>query len=133
MSKTLLDASALLALIHREPGHEAVADAIPNAAMSSVNVAEVTGKLGERGVPEHRAREIPLAFGMEIIPLDTETALQAGQLRPITKSVGLSLGDRCCLATAQTHRLPVLTADAAWAHVTAMLNLTIQHIRKGGA
>ncbi len=38
----------------------------------------------------------------------------AANLRKVTKSLGLSLGDRACLALAITKKLTVLTADKAW-------------------
>jgi ribonuclease VapC len=49
----VLDASALLALIHHEPGWQVVArEAINNdATISSVNYAEVLQKSARRGVP----------------------------------------------------------------------------------
>ena len=100
MSKVVLDASAMLALIHREPGQESVADAVVESAISAVNLSEVVGKLAERGVPLERAKAIALSFGVEVVPLDVDIAAKAGQLRPSTRSAGLSLGDRCCLATA---------------------------------
>jgi PIN domain nuclease of toxin-antitoxin system len=42
-------------------------------------------------------------------------ARQTGALRPATKALGLSLGDRACLALARRERLPILTADRSWA------------------
>ena len=129
MSKVVLDASALLALIHREPGQEAVADAVAEAAISAVNLAEVVGKLAERGVPLDRAKQIPLAFGLDIIPLDGDLAARAGQLRPATRAAGLSLGDRCCLATAAALGLPVLTTEAAWDMVAEAVGVEVRNIR----
>ena len=129
MTKSLFDASALLALIHKEPGYIIAAEAIGHAAMSAANVGEVVGKLAERGVPPDRAQDIPFAFGIDVIPVDAVIAARAGTLRPITKRSGLSLGDRCCLATAETYRLPVLTTDAAWTSLATPLNLDIRNIR----
>ncbi|MBA3425206.1 MAG: PIN domain-containing protein, partial [Rubrobacter sp.] len=47
MSEVVLDASALLALLNREPGHEEVARIVPDAAISAVNLSEVAAKLAE--------------------------------------------------------------------------------------
>jgi len=41
--------------------------------------------------------------------------LKATELRPLTKHLGLSLGDRCCLALAILENLPAVTADKNWA------------------
>jgi PIN domain nuclease of toxin-antitoxin system len=132
LSRLVLDASALLALIHREAGHEIVADAMAEAVISAVNLAEVVGKLAERGVPPDRAKAIPLSFGIEVVPLDADIAAKAGQLRPATRSAGLSLGDRCCLATAMILGLPVLTAEAAWEPLAGPLGIDIRNIRPRG-
>lgn len=129
MSKVVLDASALLALIHGEPGQETVADAIGEAVISAVNLSEVVAKLTERGVPFDRARTIPLAFGIDVIPLDTDIAVRAGQIRPASRSAGLSLGDRCCLATALALGLPVLTTDTVWEPLADTLGVEVHNIR----
>lgn len=50
-------------------------------------------------------------------PLDSETAWISACLIATTKTQGLSLGDRCCLALGMRMRLPVLTADRAWGNV----------------
>lgn len=132
VSKVVLDASALLALIHRETGQEVVADAVVESVISAVNLAEVIGKLAERGVPQDRAKAIALSFGVEVVPLDVDIAAKAGQLRPSTRSAGLSLGDRCCLATAMALGLPALTAEAAWEPLAAALGVDVRNIRPRG-
>ncbi len=132
MSRVVLDASALLALIHREPGHDLVASAVAEAVISAVNLAEVVGKLAERGVPLDRAKAIALSFGLEVVSLDAELAAAAGQLRPATRSAGLSLGDRCCLATAVALGLPTLTAEAAWEQLADVLGVEVRNIRPRG-
>ena len=132
MSRVVLDASALLALIHREPGHDVVASAVAEAAISTVNLAEVVGKLAERGVPLDRAKAIALSFGLEVVSLNAELAAAAGQLRPATRSAGLSLGDRCCLATAMALGLPTLTAEAVWEPLADVLGIEVRNIRPRG-
>lgn len=127
-SGTLLDASALLALIFREPGHELVAKAYP-AAISTVNLSEVVAKLRDRGVSPQEAAELQDELGLDVIPLGLEAAIQAGLLRDSTRGIGLSLGDRCCLATARLGGFTVLTADAAWEGLAPSLGVTITNIR----
>lgn len=129
MSRVVLDASALLALIHREPGHDQVAQVVAGSAISAVNLAEVVGKLAERGVPLDRARAIALSFGLDVVSLDADLAAAAGQLRPATRAAGLSLGDRCCLATAQALGLPTLTTEAAWEPLADVLGVDVRNIR----
>jgi len=115
VTRSLLDASALLPLIQSEPGAETVLDAVAHgAAMSAVNAEEVAARLHHQG---WSARNVAFSFavlGVEILPFDLEAALTSGALRPVTASAGLGLGDRACLATAVAQGLPVLTSDRAW-------------------
>ena len=41
-------------------------------------------------------------------------AIASGKLRASTRTLGLSLGDRCCLALALEHGAEVVTADRPW-------------------
>jgi ribonuclease VapC len=114
MSKCVLDASALLALLGNEPGTEGVKEALGSAVMSAVNMAEVLTKLGDRGVTEAEQRIIRRSLGIEVRSFDESAAWRASSLRGITKSRGLSIGDRACLALALEESLPALTTDRAW-------------------
>jgi ribonuclease VapC len=115
MSEIVLDSSAVLALLLGEPGHEVVRAALPGSFLSTVNFAEIATKLCERGVPVSEVRNAILTLGIDIVDFTVEHALLTGELRNATKSAGLSIGDRACLALAQLHGLPALTADKAWA------------------
>ena len=114
MSKVVLDASAVLALLNGEPGHEAVAEAIPEAVLNAVNLSEVVAKLGEKGMPEEAIATAMAGLEIQIIPFDEASAYETARLRAPSKSLGLSLGDRACLALGRQLSLPVLTADKSW-------------------
>ncbi len=113
----VLDASGLLVLLNAEPGATTVAEVLPQAVMSAVNLSEVVSKLSENGMPENLVREVLEGLFLEIIPFDIEQSYQAGWLRPSTRAIGLSIGDRACIGLAQRLGLPVLTADHVWATV----------------
>ncbi len=128
MSSYILDASALLVLLKGEPGSERVIEAIRDkAVISAVNFSEVVGKLCDGGMPEEDIHESLDPLELDIVEFDTELAYQAGLLRPLTKNVGLSLGDRACLALAQHLNLPVLTTDRVWKDL--LPDVTVQLIR----
>ena len=110
----LLDASAVLAVINDEPGGELVTEALPGAAISAVNYAEVVSKLTDFGLTEDEAREAADSLGIPVIPFDSEAALISGLMRAVTRLKGLSLGDRACLAQGRISGEPVLTTDKAW-------------------
>lgn len=114
MSEVVLDASALLALLNMEPGHEEIARIITHAAISTVNLSEVAAKLSESSMPGEEIRNALEGLALEAHDFGRELAFQAGLLRPLTRSRGLSLGDRACLALGQQLNLPVLTTDRAW-------------------
>lgn len=114
MPEVVLDASALLALLNRETGAELVAAVLPGAAVSALNLSEVVAKLAEAGMPQEAIREALQGLSLDVVPFDLEQAYEAGLLRPSTKGMGLSLGDRGCLSLALRLGLPVLTADRSW-------------------
>jgi len=114
----VLDASALLAYLHREPGYEIVREAIQKGAViSTVNLAEALGKLKAKGLDPARIGSKLKALGLQDVPFDEADALLVAELDPLTRPKGLSLGDRACLALAKRLGLPALTADRAWAEL----------------
>lgn len=127
MSSWVLDASALLALLNGELGSERVAEVLPDAAIASVNFSEVVAKLADEGRDEAEIRAFLDLLGLEIVEFDTELAYRTGFLRPLTRSMGLSLGDRACLALANALKVPALTCDRAWTNLN--LEVIVELIR----
>jgi PIN domain nuclease of toxin-antitoxin system len=117
MARVVLDTSALLAFVTGERGGEAVADAIGDAVISTVNLAEAVTKLVDRGAPLDRARQVLAIADYEIVDFDRRQAEETGALIGKTRHRGLSLGDRACLALAQREGVPALTADRRWVEV----------------
>ena len=113
-NKILLDASAILALIQGEPGYLILEDVIAHSICSSVNISEVVSVLTRTGVPQDKIEDIIKNCIPEIIPFSVSEAMLAGTLIDKTKSYGLSLGDRACIATAILHKIPVYTTDQIW-------------------
>jgi PIN domain nuclease of toxin-antitoxin system len=127
MNEVILDASALLAFLNQEKGSEIITQYLDRSAMSSINLSEVIAKLVDRNMPEDVIQELVSQLKIDIIPVDQEQAVTAGFLRSQTRSMGLSLGDRICLALGLQLNLPVLTTDRAWEKVS--LSIEVRLIR----
>jgi ribonuclease VapC len=127
VSSGVLDASALLAFLNDEPGAERIGDLLPGAIISAVNFSEVVAKLAERGVPSGEIHELLDEVSLEIVEFDLALAYDAGLLRPATRQIGLSLGDRACLTLAQRLGLSAWTTDRAWNSL--QLGVTIELVR----
>jgi len=126
-TRTVLDASAILALLNDEPGAERVMPHVGEGLVSAVNAAEVIGKLMDSGMPEHAAFEALNLLALEVVDFDAGLAGQTGALSPLTRRAGLSLGDRACLATAARLGLPAVTADRRWARLR--LGIPVELVR----
>ena len=119
MAHYLLDASALLAFLHSEPGSVRVRALLREGgvAMTVINVAEVVSKLASKGVPAAVAEADCRELGLDLLVIDEQLAFAAAALTPRTKPLGLSLGDRICLAAAAQGGFIAVTADKVWAQV----------------
>ena len=115
MNRLVLDASALLAVLNQEPGSEKLTpELLSGATISAVNLAEVHSKLVSRGLRPDQAWEATLSPVREAAPFTSEHAKRVGDLVARTRALGLSLGDRACLALGLALKLPVYTADKSW-------------------
>lgn len=123
----VLDASAVLTLLYREPGHEVVAGLVDGAVISAVNWSEVVQKLAQRGMPDPGAVAAGLlALGAEVVAFGRADAETAAGLWPAGRARGLSLGDRACLAVARVVSAGfAVTADSAWADVAAGVEIRV--------
>ena len=126
-STVVLDASALLCLLSDEPGADRVADVLTRCVIGTANLAEVVAKLRERGLSLDEVREALGGLHFDVRPLSPAQALFAGGLRPITKALGLSLGDRACLALAVDLNAEMVTTDGSLAG--AEVGVAITNVR----
>jgi PIN domain nuclease of toxin-antitoxin system len=128
VSKVVLDASAILALLNNETGADVLTPSLLTDAMcSTVNLAEVQAKLVSAGGRSEEAWEDALSPVREAVPFTEEHAKIAGDLAINTRTLGLSLGDRACLALGLALNAPVYTADKSWKSLK--LNVRIHVIR----
>jgi PIN domain nuclease of toxin-antitoxin system len=129
MADAVLDASAILALVLEEPGAERVEGFVPGGIASAVDLGEVVAKVRDLGIEAARVGEVVAEMQLDVRGHDLTAALSAGHLRPATRSAGLALAGRACLALAETLRLPALTADRAWLAVADAIGVRVELIR----
>jgi PIN domain nuclease of toxin-antitoxin system len=125
MNNVVLDASAVLALINNEKGSEVVLATLSHSVICSVNLSEVVSKLTDRGLIETEIRADLDSFGFRVIDFDRELAYRSGLLRDQTKALGLSFGDRACLAVGEWLGYEILTSDRAWSKLNFSVPITI--------
>lgn len=127
-SKVVLDASAILALIYGEEGSKNLtAELLARSLVSSVNLAEVHSKLVTKGWSVERAWQDCTGVVDQVLPFTIEQAKMVGTLIQTTRSLGISLGDRACLALALSLQAPVYTAERSWKNLK--LNIPVHVIR----
>lgn len=112
----VLDASAVLALLAREPGAEAVALVLATSAMSTVNWSEVLQKARARGIDTDGLEAELASLGVEFLPFGVAAAEAAADIW-LRGARHLAFADRACLATAIVTESPALTADRAWSEL----------------
>lgn len=110
----IMDSSAALAILLDENGAETALGFLPEAQCCSVNAVEIITRLIDKGRSAEEAAEDFAGLGMPIAAFDGALGIVAGQLRAATKHLGLSLGDRACLALAIQEDATALTADRSW-------------------
>lgn len=128
---TVLDASAVLAFLQAKPGHDTVRLALQNerCVVTAVNQAEIIAKATDKGVEPVALKDILAELAYTVVDVTADDGANAGWLRNHTRSLGLSLGDRICLASAQRLKAKVLTADRLWLGIAGALGLEMYCIR----
>lgn len=131
MTTCVLDASAVLAWLWQEEGCMRVGELLAEnvCLLSSVNLAEIASKALDKGLPEENLAGLLANLELEVVPYGQEDALETARLRSSTRVLGLSLGDRACLALAKARCTVAVTADRAWMKLDAGIGVEIECIR----
>ena len=124
-----LDASAILAMLLDEPGGDYVYARLNASQISVVNLSEIYATLLDGGMTFEEAEAIINPLPFRIRTFRDAHAGKVAQLRPLTKPLGLSLGDRACIAQSIFNELPILTADRRMAEAKSLLDVDIRLIR----
>lgn len=125
MPNAVLDASALLAFLHNEPGAEKVASVLAECSISSVNLAETYSKLSRHGTPLEAAAYQVDRLQIPVIAFDDRQAVLTASVHSSTREHGLSLADCACLALGMAEKAIVVTADRKW----ALLRLDVEIVQ----
>ena len=127
----VLDASALLAVSQGEKGADFVMELIEtkDCVISSVNMSEVACKMLEFGLPQKQLKRAVEQFTIDVIDFNQEQAMACAELRPLTKSAGLSLGDRACLGLAKLMDGTAVTSDRPWMAIAEAVGVKLLMIR----
>ena len=129
MSGAILDASALLALLKLEPGHEAVEGAILGSMISAVNLGEVAQRLLRQGWTRAQFEQTATALDILVVSVDAPLAIDAAEIREIGRKAGLSQADCVCLALAKREGAVAMTADRRWREVEGAVEVELRIIR----
>jgi PIN domain nuclease of toxin-antitoxin system len=124
---SVLDSSAVLAVIFNEPGGEKIVDLLQGGLLSTVSLAEIHTRLLLDGRPADFAWNRILSMGFEVCFFDDEQARLAAEMIGKTRPFGLSLGDRACLALAIQRKAKVYTTDRVWKNFA--LGIDVEVIR----
>lgn len=125
----ILDTSALIALIHREPGWETVQAVLDHSAVCAIHLTEAITKLTRKGGEPRLVERYLRALPMPILPWDEELAWESRDLAPLAWTHGLSLADRACLTIARHHGAIAMTSDTEWESLK--LDVRVELFRKG--
>jgi PIN domain nuclease of toxin-antitoxin system len=131
MTAWVLDTSALLAYFWNEPGNERVADVLESGdhVISAVNLSELVSKFVDHGIPDEEIPRLIAGLELSVHAHDAALARDTGTLRRKTRHLGLSLGDRACLALAQQLDAVAITTDRPWLGLDPALGIQVECIR----
>ena len=113
---TIVDASAVLGLLLAEQRAARVVGYLSDAGISTVNLSEVVGKLADAGMSPSMTSDLHHRLNLRVVDFGEDHAAIAGGLKP-TSPLGLSLGDRACLATGLLDGDRIVTLDRAWSRL----------------
>ncbi len=97
MAEAVLDASALIAFLRKEPGAEKVAAVLPRSCISAVNLAETLGKMIEYGKPLEETCYQVERLRIPVVPFDEEQARIAASMWKPTRGIGMATRGPCLL------------------------------------
>jgi ribonuclease VapC len=120
----VIDSSAMVAAVLREPGGDLAQADVNFGIMSLINVAETVSVLVRKGYTHVEAVRSLEESNLKFHIPNKADAYEAARLGQIP---GLSLGDSFCIALAKSLKTPAVTADRLWAELN--LDVAVELIR----
>lgn len=114
----MLDSSAVIAVLRREPGAAIVERYLSDALISAVTLQEIVKVLLSDGALQDVAHAMIDPLNLNVAAHEVDDAWAAALLWKATKSKGSGLGDRTCMALAIKEGVPAVTTDKAWAELS---------------
>jgi ribonuclease VapC len=125
MTNVVLDTSAVIAFLRQEPGADLVAPMLRGGCLSTVNYSELIGKAKDINIAPNIVATTVARLGLVTVPFNDSHALATAGLRESTRSLGLSLADRACLALGLLLDCPVFTADRRWKDAASHIDVRL--------
>ena len=129
MTVCVIDTSAVLSHLQDEEGGDVAFDWLERRTSISILNVQLVSKLAEAGMDREDVQATLADLPLDIQPITSELAIDAGFMRSQTGRRGLSHGDRACLALARSLALPAVTADRPWADLSEELAIEVVLIR----
>lgn len=121
----VLDSSAILAVLLKEPGRDFVLDRIQGAFATVVTFCETLTVMVRNKSDARSEAEAILALGVPIVPVAQSLAIEAASMIAKTQFYGLSLGDRLCIGLGKELNAEVLTGDRVWREINLGAKITL--------
>ena len=121
----VFDSSALLVFLFQEKGYQELEKYIDLMCISTVNFSEVISIFERNSLSTKNIH--PEYFNLK--NFTTEDSIYAGSIYNTCQPLGLSLGDKACLALGKRLDTTIVTADKTWTKLSKKLKLDIQVIR----
>lgn len=130
MSDVVLDASAVLAVLFKEPGEDFVRPWLRGGWISAVNAGEVLNKRYRPGESLDRTVLLFRSLELRVVDFDFEQSVIAASFEPYARAANLSFADRACLSLGLMRELPVLTAEQNWTKPNLGIDIRLIRERK---
>lgn len=114
---SVIDSSALLALINDEAGTKQAQEYFENSYMSVINATECLIVLNRNGMPMEVAQNLLESIVSKFLPVEYHDMTLVAKIKNDHKNLGLSLGDSICIALGNKLDLQIITADKIWSEV----------------